>query len=312
MLKLIRGLINIPSNFPGCVATIGNFDGVHLGHQALITQLLQKSRELDLPAVLITFEPQPNEFFAKKDSVPARLMRLREKWFALRAFSLDYLLCLRFDKKMSDLSPALFIQKILVEKLKIAHILIGDDFRFGSHRAGNIATLREEGLRWHFTADNMDTYKMMEDRVSSSLVRLALEKGDLASTRTLLGRSYGISGRVAHGHKRGRIIGFPTANVFLHRKTVPINGVYAVTIHGLGPDILQGVANIGTRPTIDGTHSLLEVHIFDFNRDIYGQHIFVEFVKKLRDEKRYDSFELLRQQILKDADEAKDYFKHRS
>lgn len=309
MPKLIRGLNNIPTNLLGCVATIGNFDGIHLGHQALIAQLAQKSKALNLPSVLITFEPQPNEFFAQKDYIPARLMRLREKLLALKEFPLDYVLCLRFDEKIASLSPTLFVQKILVEKLKIAHVLVGDDFHFGNHRAGDIAVLRQEGLRWNFTADSINTYKITENRVSSSRVRLALEAGDLVTARTLLGRNYGMSGRIVHGHKRGRIIGFPTANLFLHRKTVPIRGVYAVTIRGLNSDILYGVANIGIRPTVDGTHSLLEVHIFDFDRDIYGQYIFVEFVKKLRDEKRYDSFELLQQQILKDADEAREYFK---
>jgi riboflavin kinase/FMN adenylyltransferase len=305
----IRGLINLPTLLSGCVATIGNFDGIHLGHQALIHQLLQKSTALKLPAVLILFEPQPNEFFAQK-IIPARLMRLREKWLALANFPLDYVVCIRFNKSLAELSPAAFIEKILVQKLKVSHVVVGDDFHFGSHRMGDIAVLKQEGAQWNFTAESINTYQINSQRVSSSRVRSALQAGNVDLAHTLLGRVYCMSGRVVHGHKRGRMIGFPTANIFLHRKVVPISGVYAVKIHGLDENILYGVANVGTRPTVGGTYSLLEVHLFDFNRDIYGQYITVEFVEKLRDEQRYDSFELLKQQILKDADHAKDFFKH--
>lgn len=316
-LKLIRSLTNIPDDFPGCVATIGNFDGIHRGHQTLLMQLLQKSKELGLPSVLITFEPQPNEFFAQSNQsaetgevLPLRLMRFREKWRVLQQFfPLDYVCCLRFNQKMASFSPQLFVQKILVEKLKIAYMLVGDDFHFGYQRAGNITTLKQEGERWHFGADSIPTYKLAgrEERVSSSLVRLALQAGDMEKARALLGRNYAISGQVIHGDKRGHTIGFPTANIFIHHKAVPLKGVYAVKVHGLSIDIIMGIANIGTRPTVDGMRRLLEVHLFDFDRDIYGEFISVEFVKKLRDEKRYDSFELLRQQILKDANEARDF-----
>ena len=309
MPKLIRGLTNIPKNFPECVATIGNFDGIHLGHQTLIHRLLQKSSALNLPAVLITFEPQPNEFFSTQKDSTARLMRFREKWDALRIFQLDYVLCLHFNRALAALSPAEFVQKILVEKLKVAHVVVGDDFHFGTRRAGDIAVLQQEGKRFNFTAESLATYEIAHQRVSSSRVRQALEVGDVDTARILLGRSYTMSGHVAHGHKRGRMIGFPTANIFLHRKTVPISGVYAVKVYDIQTSALYGVANVGTRPTVDGTHSLLEIHIFDFDQDIYGRHIRIEFVKKLRDEKRYDSFELLKQQILKDAENAREYFK---
>ncbi len=309
MLKLIRGLINMPKNFPGCVATIGNFDGVHLGHQAVIERLLEKSAELHLPSVLITFEPQPNEFFIHDDTAPARLMRLREKLLALQTLGVDYVLCLRFDTALAELTAEQFTQTILVEKLRVAHVLVGDDFRFGQQRTGDITQLKQLGQRWGFTADSIDTYVLNMQRVSSSYVRHALQHGELALAHTLLGRRYGITGRVAQGHQRGRMIGFPTANVFLHRKKVPINGVYAVTVRNLSERPLYGVANVGTRPTVDGTYSLLEVHIFDFDQNIYGAHIYTEFMYKLRDERRFESFELLRQQILQDAEQAKDYFK---
>jgi riboflavin kinase/FMN adenylyltransferase len=312
MLKLIRGIANLPKNFPGCVATIGNFDGVHLGHQQVVAQLAQLAKAYRLPSVLITFEPQPNEFFAHSGAIPARLMRWREKWTALTALQLDYVLCLRFNQAMADLSAEDFIEKILVQRLNVAHVLVGDDFRFGHQRTGDVALLQEQGQRWGFSASSTPTYQLAGQRVSSSQVRRALQQNDLTLANTLLGRPYGMFGRIVHGQKRGRIIGFPTANIFLHRRAVPICGVYVVKAMLLprtaNSQILQGVANIGNRPTVDGTRSLLEVHLFDFNQDIYGQHIYVEFVKKLRDEKRFDSFELLQQQIKQDAEQAKQYF----
>jgi riboflavin kinase/FMN adenylyltransferase len=307
VFTFIRGLLNLPAHFPRCVASIGNFDGVHKGHQVLIQSLLEKSAALHLPSVLITFEPQPNEFFAEKKA-PARLMRLREKWLALQDYALDYVLCLRFNKKLAALSPQAFIEKILVEKLHVTHLIVGDDFHFGAQRAGDFAFLQQEGRRWNLTAERMSTYAIGGQRVSSSRVRSLLQQGDLPMASTLLGDNYTMSGRVTHGNKRGRMIGFPTANIFLHRKTVPLSGVYAVKVQLATKEMFYGVANVGMRPTIGGTYSLLEAHIFDFHRDIYGQYIQVEFVKKLRDEVRYDSFELLRQQILKDAAHAKAYF----
>jgi riboflavin kinase/FMN adenylyltransferase len=289
------------------VATIGNFDGVHLGHQALIRQLLQTSAAMQLPSVLITFEPQPNEFFARQQA-PARLMRLREKCLIFRDFSIDYVVCLRFNKTLAALSPAAFVRTILVDRLKVSHLVVGDDFHFGAGRAGDFALLQKLGATWNLTATQIDSYQQADQRVSSSRVRAALQQGDMATAQALLGRGYCLSGRVVHGHKRGRMIGFPTANVFLHRKTVPISGVYAVKIQGLEKKALLGVANVGIRPTVGGTYSLLEVHIFDFQHDIYGQPIIVEFIKKLRDEVRFESFELLQRQILKDAEEARGYF----
>lgn len=312
MLKLIRGITNLPSNFPGCVATIGNFDGVHRGHQQVISHLAQLAKTYGLPSVLITFEPQPNEFFAHNSAIPARLMRWREKWLALAELELDYVLCLRFNQTMADLSAKDFIEKILVQRLKVAHVLVGDDFRFGHQRVGDITLLQQQGQHLGFSATSMTTYQLAGQRVSSSQVRRALQQNDLTLANTLLGRPYGMFGRVVHGHKRGRMIGFPTANIFLHRRAVPINGVYVVKAILLpktaASKMLQGVANIGNRPTVDGSRSLLEVHLFDFNEDIYGQHIYVEFAKKLRDEERYDSFELLQQQIKRDAEQAREYF----
>lgn len=312
MLKLIRGAINIPGDFSGCVATIGNFDGVHLGHQQLIKQLLEKAKQFNLPSLVITFEPQPNEFFTH-GNVPPRLMRLREKLVALENLGVDYVLCLPFNQAMAHLSAHDFAQNIFIEKLKAHYILVGDDFRFGHRREGDIELLKKiVEQQSTFTAENMTTHRLENNRVSSTLVRVALEQGNLPEAERLLGRGYSIAGRVRHGHKRGRMIGFPTANVFLHRKAVPLSGVFAVKTYGLQDGPVYGVANVGTRPTIGGTRTLLEVHLFNFNQDIYGRHISVEFVHKLRDEEKYDSFELLRQQILKDAENAKQFFAENS
>lgn len=310
-LQLIRGMVNIPAQFPSCAATMGNFDGVHLGHQQLIKTLLQTAQQLNVPSLIITFEPQPNEFFSKHAIMPPRLMRLREKLMLFDSMGVDFVLCLRFNRALAELSAVDFVKTFLVKKLKLVHITLGDDFHFGAKRAGDIHLLKNLADDYGFTAQSIDTFCLHGQRVSSTQVRLALEKGDLAAAQHLLGRSFGISGRVAHGQKRGRMIGFPTANLFLHRKAVPIQGVYAVKTYGLRAEPVLGVANVGNRPTVDGSRSLLEVHLFDFEQDIYGRHIYVEFEHKLRDERRFESFELLRQQILQDAAQAKEFFTKR-
>lgn len=317
-LKLIRGSVNSLTRMTsgeilpawggvGCVATIGNFDGIHLGHRHLIERVTQRAREKNLPSVLVTFEPQPYEFFSQKPA-PARLMRLREKLSALKTFNLDYVLCLRFNQALAALTAEEFIQQVLVDRLNISHIVVGDDFHFGVHRQGDIVLLKKVGAEKGFSAESVDSCVIEGQRASSSLLRQALASGDLKMAERLLGRPFGLSGYVVHGHKRGRIIGFPTANIHLHRQTVPVLGVYAVNVCGLTDGTVHGVANVGVRPTVGGTRSLLEVHLFDFSRDIYGEHLYVEFMHKLRDEKRYDSFDLLKQQILKDAEEARHFF----
>ncbi len=307
LLKLIHGIYNLQENFPRCVATIGNFDGVHIGHQQLIEQLRQKGQEMGLPTLLITFEPQPNEYFSH-NKIPPRLMRLREKMMALQLLGVDYVLCLRFDQMLAQLSPEDFVHTLLVDKLKIAYVLVGDDFHFGHNRTGDITLLKQMGQRLDFVAEPMDTYFVGGERVSSSRVRKALEGGDLGQVELLLRRPYGIAGKIAHGDKRGRMIGFPTANVFLHRKAVSLSGIYVVITHGILPYPIKGVAYIGNRPTVGGGRSLLEVHLFDFNQEIYGRHIYVEFLHKLRGDQRFESMELMQQQILIDAEQAKSYF----
>ncbi len=306
-MQVIRGLHNLREEHRGCVATIGNFDGVHLGHQAVFRHLLEKSREFGVPATVITFEPQPQEFFSL-DTAPARLTRMREKLHAFRNSGIERVLLLEFGRRLAEMSAQAFVQRLLVEGLAVRYLFVGDDFRFGKGRAGNIDLLRESGRRHGFEVENMTTFALGEQRVSSTRIRQVLTQGDLDTAARLLGRPYRICGRVACGDQRGRTIGFPTANIDLHRKVSPLRGVYAVQVYGLSDQPLPGVANIGTRPTVSGdTRYLLEVHLFDFQDTIYGEHVEVEFRRKLRDEQRFDSFEQLRRQIVQDAREARDY-----
>ncbi|WP_455212492.1 bifunctional riboflavin kinase/FAD synthetase [Kaarinaea lacus] len=304
-MELIRGVHNLYPRHRGCVATIGNFDGVHLGHQTVLKQTCEKAREMGLPATVITFEPQPQEFF-RPDQAPPRLTRLREKLLALRPHAIDRMLCLSFDPYLANLTAEQFIQKILLEGLGIRYLVVGDDFRFGKDRQGDFDMLVNAGQQYGFKVANTHSFTLDDERVSSTLIREALAHGDLMRVRQLLGRPYSMCGRVAHGDKRGRTIGFPTANIYLHRKNTPILGVYAVQMNDVEDSPIPGVANIGTRPTVCGTRTLLEVHLFDFNRDIYGAHVEVVFVEKIRDEKRFESFDALKQQIQFDAQQARD------
>jgi riboflavin kinase/FMN adenylyltransferase len=308
MPKIIRGLYNLPDPAQGCVATIGNFDGVHLGHQAVLTQLAMKADMLNLPAVVITFEPQPFEYFVP-EKAPARLSRFREKVEALRAYSIQKLCVLRFNRQLAEMQAKTFIQKLLVEGLNVRYLVVGDDFRFGKDRQGDFALLQQVGKQHGFQVVNMHTFAIEDMRVSSTRIREALQDGDLAVAEKLLGRPYRMSGRVAHGDKRGRKMGYPTANIHLHRAKVPLNGVYAVQLYGIDEEPVNGVANIGVRPTISGSDkALLEVHLFDFKRDIYGEHVQVYFLKKLREEQKFASLEQLIEQIHIDSAQAKGFF----
>lgn len=306
-MELIRGAHNLRPVHQGCVATIGNFDGVHLGHQAVLGQLAQKADELGLPAVVITFEPQPQEFFAPEQA-PPRLSRFREKLQALRRYAVDRVLCIRFDHSFSQLSAEAFIDRIVVQGLDVRYLVVGDDFRFGHQRRGDFAMLQATGAAHDFPVVNMHTFSIDGERVSSTRVREALAAGDLDRAEQLLGRPYRMSGRVARGDQRGRTIGFPTANLHLHRRSTPLQGVYAVEVFGLDREPWPGVANVGTRPTVDGTRSLLEVHLLDFAQDIYGRYVHVDFLRHIRAERRFESFEALKQQIDLDARAAREFF----
>ncbi|MDH5183177.1 MAG: bifunctional riboflavin kinase/FAD synthetase [Gammaproteobacteria bacterium] len=307
-MQLIRGLHNLQADPRGCVVTIGNFDGVHLGHQEVLAQVVDKAAELSLPSVLMTFEPYPSEFF-QHGEIPPRLTRFREKMEVLRRFSIERVISLRFDESLCSLEADEFIQQILVEKLAARYVVIGDDFRFGKGRTGDFAMLKAAGKQYDFEVASMHTFEIMGDRVSSTRIRSALQSGELGFAEQLLGRPYRMSGRVAHGDKRGRTIGFPTANIHLHRKASPVRGVYAVEMYGVDGEPVPGVANVGIRPTVNGTRAQLEVHLFGFSDDIYGRHVQVEFRHKLREEQRFESFDALKAQIEKDALKAKEFFK---
>jgi len=311
MQKIIRGFYNLPSPADvrggGCVATIGNFDGVHLGHQAVLNQLAMKGDALGLPVVVVTFEPQPNEFFSP-DNAPARLSRFREKIEALRCYAIQQICVLRFNRKLAQMTAQDFIQQLLVTGLKVRYLVVGDDFKFGKDRQGNFALLQQAGKEHGFQVVNMHTFSIENKRVSSTQIRRALEMGDLIQAEKLLGRPYRMSGRVAHGDKRGRTMGFPTANIHLHRRKVPLSGVYAVQLFGIEGEPVQGVANVGLRPTVGAERALLEVHLFDFKREIYGEHVQVHFLRKLRDEQKFKNLDALIAQIDLDCQQARLYF----
>jgi riboflavin kinase/FMN adenylyltransferase len=304
-MQIICGLSNLPSTLNGCVATIGNFDGVHLGHQQLLSETLALAQDLKLPSIVIIFEPQPAEFFKQKQA-PARLTRLREKILAIAEYAaIDYLLCLPFNTKLANLTPEEFIHTILVNKLSVKWLITGDDFRFGYKRQGDIALLQALGEKKGFKVQQNSALTVNNQRISSTQIRHYLAQGELKTAQAMLGRHFSLSGQVVRGDQRGRQLGFPTANIFLKRKVSPLAGVYAVNILGIGNKPLSGVANIGTRPTVDGTRSLLEVYLFDFNQDIYGKHLKVEFLTKLRDEQKFSSLDALIQQISQDVELAK-------
>lgn len=310
-MRLIRGLHNLRPTDRGCVATIGTFDGVHLGHRAVLQRLLARGRALGLPATVITFEPQPMELFAP-DAAPARLTRLGEKLKALCECGIERTMLLEFGPRLASMGAEEFVQRLLLDGLGVRFLLVGDDFRFGHGRAGDYDLLRtmgaQESIRGYgFEVEDLHTITHGAERISSTRVREALARGDLEAARQLLGRPYRILGRVGHGDKRGRSIGFPTANIDLHRRASPLAGVFAVRVGGLGDAQLPGVANVGTRPTVDGRCHRLEVHLFDFDRSIYGHRLEVEFRLKLREERRFGSFDELRRQIGLDAAAARDY-----
>lgn len=284
--------------------TIGNFDGVHLGHAVVLDQLTRLATRHGVPSLLLTFEPHPREFFSERHA-PTRLTRLREKLVALTATPLDRVLLVRFDESFSSLSPADFVQRLLVDRLGATGVVVGDDFHFGYRAEGNFDLLVELGQQHGFEVVRQTTLEVGGARVSSSRVRDALAHGDLRLAAELLGRPYCMCGRVERGDERGRTLGFATANLPLGRVATPLVGVFAVKVHGLEAHPLPGMANLGTRPTVDGRRTILEVHLFDFDRDIYGRELRVEFVHRLRDEQRFDGLPALKAQLESDEREAR-------
>lgn len=290
------------------VLTIGNFDGVHLGHQALLKLLTDKARVLGLPAVVLTFEPHPREYFSPADA-PARLASLREKLLLLDAAGVDRTHVCRFDARRAAQSAQAFIEDTLVRGLGVRHLYIGDDFCFGARRQGDFAMLQGAGKEFGFDVESMPTLGLHNERVSSSAVRKALAVGDLTHAARLLGRPYSIAGRVSHGDKIGRQLGFPTANILMQHRRPALTGVYAVSVEGLAEDSIVGVANIGVRPTATSNgRARLEVHLFDWTQECYGAHIRVHFLHKLRAERKFESLDALRAQIARDAEIARLWF----
>jgi len=290
------------------VLAIGNFDGLHLGHRALLERLTGHARRLNLPPAVMTFEPHPRELFTP-DQAPARLTSLREKLALLDACGIEEVFLLHFSRKLAGLSAAAFIDRVLVQGLAVRHLIIGDDFRFGKGRAGDFAMLAAAGQQHDFGVEAMHTIEVGGERVSSSAVRDALGAGDLEHAARLLGRPYSIAGRVVHGGKIGRKLGWPTANIQLKRKRVALTGVFAATVSGIDKRHLPGAASLGVRPTLGaGLRPVLEIHLFDFDQEIYGAHLTVHLLHKLRDEAKFDSLEALTAQIARDVQATQAYF----
>ena len=304
-MELIRGLHNLRARHRGCVLTIGNFDGVHRGHLAVCAQVVSIAAGKGVPSTALTFEPQPREFFSGENA-PARLTRFREKVQALADTPLDRLVVARFTREFSQLSPEAFIDEVLTRAFAVRHVVVGDDFHFGHRARGTFKALEEAGQELGFGVTRCVTFELHGRRVSSSWVRDELANGELARAAELLGRPYCMQGRVVRGRQLGRSIGYPTANIRLQRLSTPLAGIYAVKVEAPGGESMAGVASLGTRPTVDGSEKLLEVHLFDFDRDIYGMHVSVEFVHKLRDEERFESLEVLKAQIARDEAAARE------
>ena len=306
-MQLVRGLHNLKPALRGCVATIGNLDGVHRGHQAILQRLRERAAELQLPSCVVIFEPQPREFFAP-DNAPVRLSRLRDKLELLAAAGVDRVLCLAFNRRLRELSAADFVRTVLVDGLGVQHLEVGDDFRFGCDRAGDFPFLEQAGQQFGFSVEDAITIELDGERVSSTRVRNAAQVADFALVEQLLGRPFSISGRVLHGQKLGRQLGTPTANVQLKRRRAPLNGVYLVRVE-LDGRVHPGVANIGMRPTVAGDgRAHLEVHLLDFAGDLYGRRLTVVFHQKLRDEQRFASLEALKAAIDADIASARAYW----
>ena len=308
-MKLIRGLHNLNQPLPGCVATIGNFDGLHLGHQHVINQLKAVAEIKNLPSVVIVFEPQPVEYFAP-EKAPRRLARFRDKINHLSEMGIDIMVCLQFNKELAQLTAAQFVEKILIDRLNLKHLVIGDDFRFGKERCGDFKFLQHSGQKLGFEVENSHTLLIDDQRVSSTRIRQCLANNDMLQARQLLGHPYTLSGRVAHGKKLGRELGFPTINLKMGKRPIAVNGIFAVLVKGIDNRTLRGVASIGTRPTVNGVGTILEVYILNFSEQVYGYCVDVEILHKIRNEEKFDSLDTLVDKINQDIDEAHTYFEH--
>ncbi|HSH48440.1 MAG TPA: bifunctional riboflavin kinase/FAD synthetase [Halomonas sp.] len=306
-MQLIRGLHNLRDAHRGCVATIGNFDGVHRGHQAILEQMRARARALELPICVVVFEPQPREFF-DGDQAPPRLSRLRDKLQLLGDHGVDRVLCLPFNDALRSLTADEFIERVLVEGLGVRHLVVGDDFRFGCDRRGDFALLQRAGASLDFTVEHTCTFLLDGERVSSSRVRTLLASGNFAQAARMLGRPYWLSGRVVRDRQLGRTIGVPTANLPLPLRPLALQGVYAAITELSDGQRFDSVMNIGWRPTVGSERPMLEVHLFDFDGDLYGQRLSVLPCAKLRGEMKFDGLDALRAQIRRDQQRARRLF----
>lgn len=305
-MKLLTGVQNFPEFKNGASVTIGNFDGVHLGHQGLITCLVSKARQLGIPSVVVVFEPQPREYFRGTHAEP-RLYSLREKAVELAKLQVDYLYCLPF-KKVVAINAQHFAQKYLFNLLKAKCLIVGEDFRFGANREGDFHLLKTIATANDCQIDCYKDFIVHGDRVSSTRIRQLLYKGELNSATKLLGRPFGMWGRVTRGNRRGHQWGIPTANISLCRRKPALSGVFCVNVTRANGQVHAGVANLGTRPSVDGLKNVLEVHLLDFDENIYGEMLEIHFYHKLREEKKFTDVQALIQQIRKDITEARDFF----
>jgi riboflavin kinase / FMN adenylyltransferase len=304
-MELIRGIHNIRPEHHGCVATIGNYDGVHLGHTEIIKRLKRRAQSHGLPSVVVIFEPQPEEFFFH-DECAARLSSLREKFHLIAERGVDRLVALTFNRALAAVKPEHFVRNLLVDKLGVKAVIIGDDFRFGRARRGDFKMLLNLGRAYRFEVEQAPPLLFIGKRISSTYIRSLLRHGYMKEAERMLGHPYCMEGRVVHGHQQGREWGFPTANLDLHRIVSPVSGIFAVRVHGLAVEPLNGVAYAGTRPIIDDPRYVLEVHVFDYDADCYGAYIKVQFVDKIREDIVFESFDVMAAQISRDCDAARE------
>ncbi|MGR8950399.1 MAG: bifunctional riboflavin kinase/FAD synthetase [Gammaproteobacteria bacterium] len=303
-MELIRGVHNLKPHHRGSVATVGNFDGVHRGHCAVLEQLKAAAVAMDMPTAVIMFEPQPSEYFSESEP-PPRLSSMREKLMLLEAEGIDYVMVLRFNESLAAMTAGAFVKDVLVDGLGVRQLIIGDDFKFGSARGGDFFALQEFGRQYGFEVRRTLSYLYNNLRVSSTEVRQKLVEGNFVAAERLLGRRYFVAGRVVHGQARAKAMGYPTANLKLNRRRSPLEGIYATYVYGVGPKPLPSVTYVGSRPIIEDPTYVIEAHIFDFDQDIYGKAIKVEFIEKIRDDFPYESFEKLIAQMEIDCRDAR-------
>ena len=302
-MELVRGLSGLKPGHRGTVASIGNFDGVHRGHQAVLWDLKAQAQASGASSTVILFEPMPQEYFAAQHP-PARLTRFSEKWPLLQAAEVEQVLCLRFGPKLAEMAPEEFIEQVLVKGLGVEHLAVGDDFRFGRERRGDFSLLQQNGRRHGFEVSHAPTLILEGERVSSTRIRELLAQGDMAGAAGLLGRPYALSGRVMYGERLGRKLGFPTVNLALRRRVSPVSGIFAARVHGAGPRPRDAAAYIGRRPAAGGVELVLEAHLPGFTGELYGRRLTVELLQRLREDRHFDSLDALTGQMRKDTEAA--------